>query len=120
MIENNGRSLAGVLVRGVDIGSGTYVFELDPSLGVSMSSVAHAVCVQEACALVKADCSGANIFILILFNPISKFTPAEDGVCLRWSVYICVRRSLRMVYRNCKKTSVLYRYCHLLYRLISV
>jgi hypothetical protein len=38
------------------------VFEVDPSVGVSMSSVAHAVCVEEACALVKADCSGANMF----------------------------------------------------------
>ena len=42
MTENNGRSLAGVLVGGVDIGSGTYIFEEDPSVGVSMSSVAHA------------------------------------------------------------------------------
>jgi hypothetical protein len=49
-------------VGGVDLGSGTYVFEEDPNVGVSMSSVAHAICVEEACALVKADCSAANMF----------------------------------------------------------
>jgi hypothetical protein len=70
---------------------------LDPSVGVSMSSMAHVVCVQEICALVKADCSRANIFILKIFNPVSKFTPTEDGARLRWSVYICVHHFLKMV-----------------------
>jgi len=62
--ENNGRSWAGVLVGAVDIGFGTYVFWWTPSVGVSMSSVSHGVCVEGSCALVKADLPRGYIFTL--------------------------------------------------------
>jgi hypothetical protein len=49
MTENKWTIIGWGVGGGVYIGSGTYVFEVDPSVGVSMSSEAHVVCVEEAC-----------------------------------------------------------------------
>jgi hypothetical protein len=46
-----------------------------------MSSVSHAVCVEESCALVRPICPGAIYSHFRLFDTVSTFTPAEDGVC---------------------------------------